>query len=280
VDNPRFVLEAPGLDGPLVECRNCGFKYVGYRQQGLIFNGDAAEQSAQDTVERIHAANIGFRYLRLEEEQRLARLNARWRLGLIRALRPSGRLLDVGAARGDFLSEARASFDVYGVEPNPELSAIVGAVAPVHPGVVETAPWTDFDIAVAFHVIEHVDSPHRFVSAIAERLKPGGLLVLETPDIDSLPFRLFNQRWRQFIPEHYFFFSRQTLSRLLTDCGFVVDRVERIGKHASLSLIFNRLGRYAAPFSSLEKAVSSSSLGRLTFRLNPLDIIIAFARKA
>jgi 2-polyprenyl-3-methyl-5-hydroxy-6-metoxy-1,4-benzoquinol methylase len=278
-DNPRHVLDSPSLDGPLVECRACGFKYVGRRQQSLTFETELSATTVGETVHRLHAANIGFRYLSLDEEHRLARLNAKWRLGLIRRLRPSGRLLEVGAARGDFLDEARAFFDAYGVEPNPELATHAARVAPTHQGLVETAPWSGFDVAASFHVIEHVDSPRRFVSAIADRLKPGALLVLETPDIDSGPFRLFKRHWRQFIPEHYYFFDPKTLSRLLADHGFSIDRIERIGKYASLNLIFNRLGRYAAPFNALEKAVSGSAIGRLTLRLNPFDIIIAFATK-
>ncbi|HEX4998862.1 MAG TPA: class I SAM-dependent methyltransferase, partial [Terriglobia bacterium] len=207
-ENPRSILESPALDGPLVECRNCGLKYVGRRRSALTFDGHSG--AADDTVERLRAANVGFQHLRLEEEHRLARLNARWRLDLIRRIRPSGRLIEVGAARGDFLAEARESFDVFAVEPNPELAASAKTVAPTHCGVVETAPqaapWTDFDVAVSFHVIEHVDSPSAFVAAIAARLKPGGLLVLETPDIDSSAFRVMKGRWRQFIPEHYYFF--------------------------------------------------------------------------
>jgi len=45
--------------------------------------------------------------------------------------------------------------------------------------------------------------PAEFIDEVAQRLKPGGLLVLETPDIGSWPYRVFRTRWRQFIPEHY-----------------------------------------------------------------------------
>ena len=70
------------------------------------------------------------------------------------------------------------------------------------------------------------------------------MLVLETPDINSLPFRLMKARWRQFIPEHYFFFDQTTMTRLLSDCGFKVEKIVRIGKYASAALILNRLSRY------------------------------------
>jgi 2-polyprenyl-3-methyl-5-hydroxy-6-metoxy-1,4-benzoquinol methylase len=227
----------------------------------------------EDTEAKVRAANAGFRHLRLEEERRLALLNARWRLELIRKLRPAGKLLEVGCARGDFLSVAREAFDARGVEPNPNLAESAGRIAPVHRDVIERTPWSGFDVISSFHVIEHVDSPRSFIQAAAERLKPGGLLVIETPNIDSFPFRILKARWRQFIPEHYYFFSPSTLTKLLTGHGLKVDRIVSIGKHASLDLITNRLSRYAPWLPQI------NGLSRMTFRVNPMDIMIAFATR-
>jgi len=272
-DDPRFVLNSPLLDGPLVECSRCGLRYVGSRHSQLTFGGAAAA----GVVERVRAANAAFLPLRLEEEERLAGLNARWRLDLIREFRSGGRLLEVGCARGDFLSAAASSFEVFGVEPNPELAESAARSAAVHRDVIETLPLRNFDVAASFHVIEHVDSPKQFVHAIRDRLKPGGLLVLETPDIDSLPFRILKARWRQFIPEHYFFFDRRTMTKLLVDAGFQVERTMRVGKHASAGLVLNRLSRYWRPLRYAESAAAKVGLSSLTIRLNPLDILLVFA---
>jgi 2-polyprenyl-3-methyl-5-hydroxy-6-metoxy-1,4-benzoquinol methylase len=268
-EDTRFVLESRGLDGPLVECVKCGFRYVGTRRSALTFGGDEPEA----TVQKVRAANIKFRLLGLEEEHRLAMLNARWRLDLIRKVRPSGKLLEIGCARGDFLRVAGEAFDVYGVEPNPELAESASKIAPVHRDIIERTPWSSFDVVASFHVIEHVDSPRSFVNAAAEKLKPGGLMVIETPNIDSIPYKILKSRWRQFIPEHYFFFDPKTLARLLADHGLQVDRVVTIGKHASVDLIINRLSRYLPWIPQL------NGFSRLTFRLNPMDIMLMFATK-
>jgi 2-polyprenyl-3-methyl-5-hydroxy-6-metoxy-1,4-benzoquinol methylase len=276
-DNPRPVLESPQLDGPLVQCRNCGFRYVGQRRSQLTFGASAA--TAADVAGRVQAANIHIRNLRLEEEQRLAVLNARWRLDLIREFRSSGRLLEVGCARGDFLRVARESFDVSGVEPNPGLADCAVEVAPIYRDVIETLPWRDFDVIASFHVIEHVDSPKRFVAAMAERLKPGGLLVLETPDIESMPFRILKAKWRQFIPEHYFFFDPSTMTRLLSESGFKVEKIVRVGKHASAAFILNRLSRYFRVLRHAEDLAARAGISSLTFRVDPHDIMLVFARR-
>jgi hypothetical protein len=80
-------------------------------------------------------------------------------------------------------------------------------------------------------------------------------------------------RWRQFIPEHYFFFDPKTISRLLQDHQLDVAAVQNIGKYASLSFIFNRLSRYIRGLPEM------NGLARLTFRVNPMDIMLVFATK-
>jgi 2-polyprenyl-3-methyl-5-hydroxy-6-metoxy-1,4-benzoquinol methylase len=257
------------LDGPLVRCIQCGFRYVGTRRSALTFG----QASADETAAKVRAANVQFRHLRLEEEHRLALLNAKWRLDLIRKIKPSGKLLEVGCARGDFLRVARESFDVSGVEPNPELADSSSQVAPVYRDIIERTPWKDFDVVASFHVIEHVDSPRSFIRAAAERLKSGGLLVIETPNIDSLPFKILKSRWRQFIPEHYFFFDPKTITRLMSEHGLRTQSVTNIGKYASVDLIVNRLSRYMRWFPRV------NGFSIMTFRINPLDIMLVFATK-
>src|SRR4030095_7690141 len=186
-------------------------------------------------------------------ERRLARLNAKARLDLIRQHRPSGKLIEVGCARGDFLSAAREYFSVVGVEPNEDLAKDAATVAPVYRGLIENYPDSGFDVAASFHVIQHTDSPRRFLEAVVEKVRPCGLVVIETPNIHSLPYRVLKTRWRQFIPEHYFFFDERTMRTLMEDVGLKLERVRRIGKYASPALILNRLGRYFCPLRAVWK---------------------------
>jgi SAM-dependent methyltransferase len=269
--NPRFVLTSPTLDGPLVECVGCGFRFVGGRRENLAFGA----LEAKTTAERIREANLIFEDIPRDEERRLNERNARWRMKLIRDVQPGGRLLEVGCGRGDFLRVASERFDVYGVEPNPELARDSAHSAPVHEGLLDGVTWSEFDVVASFHVIEHVDSPSKFVAEMVRRLKPGGVLVIETPDIGSWPFRLLKARWRQFIPEHYYFFDRGSMMELLGREGLSGCRIQRIGKYASPDFILNRLARHL-PF--VPKSAGSFLGGRM-FRLNPFDIMLAIATK-
>ena len=128
-------------------------------------------------------------------------------------------------------------------------------------------------------MIEHTDSPRRFLEAITARVRPGGIVVIETPNIHSIPFRLLGSRWRQFIPEHYFFFDEKTMAKLMEDAGLKVERIQRIGKFASPALILNRLARYFRPLRYAETLAGRLNLQRVVMRVDPLDIMIAVGAK-
>jgi 2-polyprenyl-3-methyl-5-hydroxy-6-metoxy-1,4-benzoquinol methylase len=262
------LLESTRLDGPLVSCPECGLRYVGRREVGPAW----AASSVEETVRIVEETIRRFPNLHRDEEERLNTLNARWRLDLIRRHRESGLLLEVGCGRGDFLKVAREVFEVRGIEPDPELARASASVAPVFAGTVEDSSWSNFDVAVSFHVIEHVDSPTVFLESLARRLRSGGLLVIETPDIGGWPYRLFGSHWRQFIPGHYYFFDQPTLARLLDKCGFDLVSLDRVGKYASPALVATRLGRRIPFVRPLARWVPS-----LAFRVNPGDIMLAIA---
>ena len=104
-------------------------------------------------------------------------------------------VLDIGCSTGLFLDEARkAGFIVQGAEISPESSAFARAQfgVPVHTGDWRDAGYADasFDVITLFDVIEHLADPQAELAAILRLLKPGGLLLQSTPDIDGLFPRL------------------------------------------------------------------------------------------
>jgi len=83
------------------------------------------------------------------------------------------------------------------------------------------------DLITMFHVIEHVASPREVVERVAGWLRPGGVLAIETPNIDSLDARLFaDGLWGGYhIPRHWHLFRAETMTRLLESVGFELDAV-------------------------------------------------------
>jgi SAM-dependent methyltransferase len=84
-----------------------------------------------------------------------------------------------------------------------------------------------FDLALVHHVIEHTRAPREALRRLAGLLKRGGVLSVETPEVQGWDFDLFQQRyWGGYhIPRHFYLFDRHTLSRLLEEEGFEIVSV-------------------------------------------------------
>jgi SAM-dependent methyltransferase len=131
-----------------------------------------------------------------------------------------------------------------------------------------------------FHVIEHLDSPRSTLSQAHALLQPKGVLLIETPTADNLWFRLAPERWRQLIPDHYFFFDRATLTRLLTATGFQPIEYRTVGRRVTLRFAADRLRRAGIPAAApLDALISRAGLADRTIYLNPGDIMQVAAVK-
>ncbi|WP_017670561.1 class I SAM-dependent methyltransferase [Blastomonas sp. AAP53] len=153
-------------------------------------------------------------------------------LAFVRRWASGGRLVDVGCSTGLFLNEAlRVGFDVSGVE----FSATSAQFARDQFGIrvidgdihaLDPAPES-LDILTMFDVIEHVRDPASDIAAAYRMLKPGGLFIVSTPNIDGLfprasePLAGLLGHWPHPEPPwHLYQFSVRTLSNMLKKQGF------------------------------------------------------------
>lgn len=134
-----------------------------------------------------------------------------------------GDLLEVGCGYGYFLDEARPYFRRrVGTEFSEEGAARARrAGAEVFVGGIDQLPKNiSFGCAVAIQVIEHIYDPVGFVDGLVSRVKPGGHVVLATPDIGGALRKLMGWRWPSFkVPEHVVYFDFNSLQKLLTGAG-------------------------------------------------------------
>ena len=179
------------------------------------------------------------------------RKNAIERLNRIMTYRSHGNLLDVGCGTGIFLDVAKTVFKVSGVEVSPH--AVITAKKRfglhIHHGdFVKVASLSLkgqlFDIITLWDVIGHLPSPRSCLEHIYFLLKPGGLLIMTTGDINSMLARLLERRWHLATPpEILFYFSKRSISSLLNRTGFDVLCINKPGKFVSLDFIAGKLRR-------------------------------------
>jgi SAM-dependent methyltransferase len=163
------------------------------------------------------------------------RHEARVRLQWMRTwARPPARLLEIGAAAGYFLDEARqAGFDPVGVEPVPALATSaterfeVPVLAAFLPGV--ELPELTFEVVCAWHVVEHIPDPLAALEALRAAAKLGGHLFIEVPNADSAIASRQGASWKPLaLPHHVGQYGPTSLSALLTRAGFEVVSVDTV----------------------------------------------------
>jgi O-antigen chain-terminating methyltransferase len=161
-----------------------------------------------------------FRGSAKEVEERL-----RFYLPFLADLKPESQILDLGSGRGDWLELLRAQgFNPRGVEVNEVLGEhsrqqgldVVSMEMMVYLGQQAD---NSLDLVTVFHLIEHfnIGKLIRLLDEVKRALRPGGLLILETPSPENLVVAACNFYAD---PTHYKPIYPQTLIFLLDRKGF------------------------------------------------------------
>lgn len=153
------------------------------------------------------------------------------------------RMLDVGASRGTALRAGlRRGWSVEGLEPDRTAAEAVARSlgVPVHVG---SAPeglrgLGEYDLVLLTHVLEHVLDPVALVREIARHVRPGGLLMVRTPNASSPMARFGRQNWAWFCPPiHLWYFENATLDHLAASEQFARVRIATARGDAHAPLI-------------------------------------------
>jgi SAM-dependent methyltransferase len=158
------------------------------------------------------------------------------------------RAFDIGCGTGCFLEEAgRAGWEAEGCEVSAhaaEQARARGLAVTCTPVEQLDLPPNSYDCVALWDVVEHLRDPRDALAKAAGALRPGGVLALSTGDITSLCARLSGPCWHLFnLPEHLFFFSPNSLRRLLARVGCRVRRITREVSWVPLAYVLERLGK-------------------------------------
>ena len=171
------------------------------------------------------------------------------------------RVLDVGSNRGAFaralLAEAKDA-ELTAVEPDERVSDSCASLprTTLVRSRIEDAELPDgnFDVVHSCHTIEHLASPRAVLAEHWRVLKPGGLLILDAPNIAVIGGDDILEEW--FIDKHLYHFSAMTLAQLLDSCGFEIVEGPEHGDTQNLlfAAIKRPRGARAMPFDGGEAA--------------------------
>lgn len=179
------------------------------------------------------------------------------------------RLLDCGAATGFLVELAKdLGWDAFAIEISEfgsrSCAHLLGPER-VYRGQVQEAsfaanPDGRFEVITMFDFIEHVRDPKGLLKWAKQQLSPGGALLLTTPRVGSISWRVMRRHWFHYTDEHLWFFTAKSIRMLLDESGFSAVEVRPVRKaiiidyalaHYARSVTYNRL------FSPLAHALTS-----------------------
>jgi len=195
-----------------------------------------------------------------------------------------GPVLDVGCGSGYFLEAARnRGWDpVRGVELNSwmvDLGREAGLEISAGQLREQGYPGNFFQLVSFWDVIEHMNDPLVELAEVRRIMRPGGLLVLLVPDAESFWARLLGERWWAVIRMHLYYFTRETVTRLLERSGFRVERVGTYPKRARLGYLNNLFRDQPLIHRTAGTVLDATGLGKLEIAVDPRDQMNIVARR-
>ena len=168
-----------------------------------------------------------------------------------------GKILDIGCGPGWILSAVSNKWEKYGIETDEQAIKISTDDSIRFSSlnlIDENYGDSFFDIILMHHVIEHIKNPVTFIDEVKRILRPGGILIIGTPDFDSACARRYGKNFRLLNdPTHISLFSNDSMHRFLRDKNFRILKVEypyfetRFFTKENLDRLFD-IGKMSPPF--------------------------------
>lgn len=160
---------------------------------------------------------------------------------------PPGKLLEIGVGGGRFLARMKKiGWDVSGIDYDPNVAGRIQKRygIDVHVGDITQLdfPSNGFDAITMGQTIEHLSDPVAVLDKCFQLLKPGGRLVVTTPNVESLGKVLFEEHWRGWEPpRHLHLYSVDSLKALAALASFSVEEIKTYACDSATGYYSSRL---------------------------------------
>lgn len=207
-------------DWKVYRCLACGLGFLDPRP-------------SESEIERLYRSDyFSERYdegLDPESKQFLKRISwEQHRTRFVKSKKRSGSLLDIGCGYGYFLDACRRQgYHVQGLDVSEWAAryATEKLGLSIAIGKIDDAafPPESFDVITMWHSLEHAPDPHIALQKAKIWLKPEGILVVDVPNYEGTDARQIWCQWDGWsLPYHYWHFTCNSLTRLLSQHGFKV----------------------------------------------------------
>ena len=150
------------------------------------------------------------------------------KLNLINSLQPNkGRILDIGAGTGDFLTVAHNDgWAIMGIEPSDKAKTIAKSKGVSFVEQTTELENHSFDVISMWHVLEHVPDLDTQIKELKRLLKPTGTLIVAVPNFKSFDAKHYGKFWAAFdVPIHLWHFSKKSIQLLFDKEEMKLEKV-------------------------------------------------------
>jgi SAM-dependent methyltransferase len=141
------------------------------------------------------------------------------------------RLLEVGSGMGHLVGQLEDTFETFGIDINHW--AVKKSKEVVNKSVLQTAsaqdlPFTNhsFNVVIIKHIVEHLPDPRKAILEIGRVIEPGGMLILATPNLDSLLKPWKGEKWIGYQdPTHISLKPPAEWISYMESAGFTIQRL-------------------------------------------------------
>lgn len=253
----------------IVSCLKCGLVYVNPQQE--------KQKICESYQNMVDQGYIG------EEQGR--RISARIILKKVTKYKRNGKILDIGCATGFLLDEAKKlGWQVYGVELSKWATGFAKEKynLDIFEGILKDAGFRHnfFDAVVMIDSIEHLADPKKTLEDVRRILKPGGIICISTPNIESFLSKILSAKWWGIKHSHLYYFSNKTLTNMLDATGFKVLKCTSHARVFSFDYWNKRIKEYNELLFNLFSFISKALfLHNRLIKINFGDQINVLAQK-
>lgn len=147
------------------------------------------------------------------------------KLKLINSESQKGRILDIGAGVGDFLSVAKNDgWKTVGIEPSEKAKNIAKNKGVSFVENLSELDSNSFDVITMWHVLEHVPDLEHQIAELKRLIKANGTIIIAVPNFNSYDANYYGNFWAAFdVPIHLWHFSKTAIQKL-----FAVQNLELV----------------------------------------------------
>ena len=249
----------------LCRCNNCRVVYINPIPSNKIIRKSNKDEYETIKVER---AYIKMRHTFFNR--------ARIYIKRLKSFRTRGRLLDIGCGYGYYFSIFKQNgYNSEGIDVSSR--AIKYAKETMNQRCIKgnfskyKFKKNCYDVVTIIDTIEHFSNPNNIINKINNILRKDGILVIQTPNYDSLISKLTKDKWFWLlIPQHIYLFSPKSICYILSKNNFrilnmstwddwnefinnilQINRINNIGKYKIIYKILTKILKLFYPMSVL-----------------------------